>query len=110
MYTYTGEARAWHYPPEVKFGDEDFDEEDLRVGIYYHCNHVHVYTFKERLEVAINNHYTHAALILYLLACLLVFMYVCTCIYTLCNEDGCFSNARVYMLWPFNLLHVIHSL
>ena len=29
----TGEARAWHYPPEVKFGDEDFDEEDLRVGL-----------------------------------------------------------------------------
>jgi MFS superfamily sulfate permease-like transporter len=33
-----GEARAWHYPPEVKFADEDFDVEDLRVhrvqGIY----------------------------------------------------------------------------
>ena len=28
----TGEAKAWHYPPEVKFADEDFDEEDLRVS------------------------------------------------------------------------------
>ena len=31
--THTGEVRAWHYPPEVKFGDEDFDEEDLTMTI-----------------------------------------------------------------------------
>ena len=30
----TGEAKAWHYPPEAKFADEDFDEEDLRVCVY----------------------------------------------------------------------------
>ena len=30
---YAGEAKAWHYPPEVKFADEDFDEEDLRVSL-----------------------------------------------------------------------------
>ena len=33
MHTHTGEARAWHYPPEVKIGDEDFDDEDFRVSI-----------------------------------------------------------------------------
>ena len=27
-----GEARAWHYPPEQTLADEDFDEEDLKVG------------------------------------------------------------------------------
>ena len=32
-FTMTGEAKAWHYPPEVKFADEDFDEEDLRVRV-----------------------------------------------------------------------------
>ena len=31
---YAGEAKAWHYPPEVKFADEDFDEEDLRVSLH----------------------------------------------------------------------------
>ena len=28
-----GEARAWHYPPEQTLTDEDFDEEDLKVGL-----------------------------------------------------------------------------
>ena len=27
-----GEARVWHYPPEQTLTDEDFDEEDLKVG------------------------------------------------------------------------------
>lgn len=26
-----GETRAWHYPPDEKLDDEEFDEEDLRV-------------------------------------------------------------------------------
>ena len=26
-----GETRAWHYPPDEKLEDDDFDEEDLRV-------------------------------------------------------------------------------
>ena len=27
-----GETRAWHYPPDEKLDDEEFDVEDLRVG------------------------------------------------------------------------------
>ena len=27
-----GEARAWHYPPGAGLDDENFDEEDLKVG------------------------------------------------------------------------------
>ena len=26
-----GETRAWHYPPDEKLEDDDFDEEDLKV-------------------------------------------------------------------------------
>lgn len=26
-----GETRAWHYPPEEKLEDDEFDEEDLKV-------------------------------------------------------------------------------
>lgn len=26
-----GEARAWHYPPEEKLAEDDFDVEDLKV-------------------------------------------------------------------------------
>ena len=26
-----GETRAWHYPPDEKLDDDEFDEEDLRV-------------------------------------------------------------------------------
>ena len=36
-FTMTGETKAWHYPPEVKFADEDFDEEDLRVCVLDVC-------------------------------------------------------------------------
>ena len=28
-----GETRAWHYPPEEKLADENFDEEELKVII-----------------------------------------------------------------------------
>ena len=28
-----GETRAWHYPPDEKLDDDEFDVEDLRVGV-----------------------------------------------------------------------------
>ena len=28
-----GETRAWHYPPDEKLDDDEFDIEDLRVGV-----------------------------------------------------------------------------
>ena len=29
-----GETRAWHYPPDEKLDDDEFDEEELRVIIH----------------------------------------------------------------------------
>ena len=28
-----GETRAWHYPPDEKLDDDEFDVEDLRVRV-----------------------------------------------------------------------------
>ena len=28
-----GETKAWHYPPDEKLDDDEFDVEDLKVGV-----------------------------------------------------------------------------
>ena len=64
-----GETRAWHYPPDEKLDDDEFDVEDLRVGVerenryfvnldnffclqVYRIPKIHVYQFNAPLYFA----------------------------------------------------------